>query len=67
MPCLPNLGSKAPDFTVNTTFGPINLSDYCGKWVVLFSHPGDFTQYALLNLYALRSIIMNLKREILNL
>ena len=31
MPCLPNLGSKAPDFTVNTTFGPINLSDYCGK------------------------------------
>ena len=43
MPCLPNLGSKAPDFTVNTTFGPINLSDYCGKWVVLFSHPGDFT------------------------
>ncbi|WP_455543019.1 peroxiredoxin, partial [Intestinibacter sp.] len=43
MPCLPNLGSKAPDFTVNTTFGPINLSDYTGKWVVLFSHPGDFT------------------------
>ena len=43
MPCLPNLGSKAPDFTVNTTFGPINLSDYAGKWVVLFSHPGDFT------------------------
>ena len=42
MPCLPNLGSKAPDFTVNTTFGPINLSDYCGKWVVLFSHPGDY-------------------------
>ncbi|MCI6736839.1 MAG: peroxiredoxin [Intestinibacter sp.] len=43
MPCLPNLGSKAPDFTVNTTFGPINLSDYKGRWVVLFSHPGDFT------------------------
>lgn len=43
MPCLPNLGAKAPDFTVNTTFGPIKLSDYTGKWVVLFSHPGDFT------------------------
>ena len=43
MPCLPSLGGKAPDFTVNTTFGPINLSDYCGRWVVLFSHPGDFT------------------------
>lgn len=43
MPCLPSLGSKAPDFSANTTFGPIKLSDYKGKWVVLFSHPGDFT------------------------
>lgn len=43
MPCLPNLGSKAPDFSADTTFGPIKLSDYKGKWVVLFSHPGDFT------------------------
>lgn len=43
MPCLPSLGSKAPDFKANTTFGPIQLSDYSGKWVVLFSHPGDFT------------------------
>lgn len=43
MPCLPNLGSKAPNFSANTTSGPIKLSDYKGKWVVLFSHPGDFT------------------------
>lgn len=43
MPCLPSLGSKAPDFAANTSFGPIKLSDYKGKWVVLFSHPGDFT------------------------
>ncbi len=43
MPCLPSLGSTAPDFEANTTFGPIKLSDYKGKWVVLFSHPGDFT------------------------
>ncbi|MGL4913923.1 MAG: peroxiredoxin [Romboutsia sp.] len=43
MPCLPSLGSKAPDFKANTTMGPIKLSDYTGKWVVLFSHPGDFT------------------------
>ena len=40
---LPSLGSKAPDFKANTTSGPIKLSDYIGKWVVLFSHPGDFT------------------------
>lgn len=43
MTCLPNLGEKAPNFKANTTFGPIELSDYAGKWVVLFSHPGDFT------------------------
>ncbi|MGL6104759.1 peroxiredoxin [Romboutsia sp.] len=43
MPCLPSLGSKIPDFKANTTLGPIQLSDYSGKWVVLFSHPGDFT------------------------
>lgn len=43
MTCLPNLGEKAPNFKANTTFGPIELCDYIGKWVVLFSHPGDFT------------------------
>lgn len=43
MPNLPNLGSKAPDFTANSTDGPIRLSDFKGKWVVLFSHPGDFS------------------------
>ncbi|SHO54015.1 peroxiredoxin [Anaerocolumna xylanovorans] len=37
------LGMKAPDFTSMTTFGQINLSDYNGHWVILFSHPGDFT------------------------
>lgn len=38
-----NIGMKAPDFTAMTTFGQINLSDYNGHWVILFSHPGDFT------------------------
>ena len=37
------IGQKAPDFTAITTFGEISLSDYKGKWLVLFSHPGDFT------------------------
>ena len=41
--CLPQLGSKAPDFEATTTMGPIKLSDYRGKWVVLFSHPNDYT------------------------
>lgn len=37
------IGQKAPDFKADTTFGKIALEDYQGKWVVLFSHPGDFT------------------------
>lgn len=38
-----SIGMTAPDFTANTTFGPIRMSDYKGNWVVFFSHPGDFT------------------------
>ena len=37
------MGQKAPDFTAVTTFGEISLNDYRGKWLILFSHPGDFT------------------------
>ena len=37
------IGEFAPDFEAVTTMGNIKLSDYKGKWVVLFSHPGDFT------------------------
>ena len=37
------IGQKAPEFDAITTFGNINLNDYKGKWLILFSHPGDFT------------------------
>ena len=37
------IGQNAPDFTAETTYGSICLDDYKGKWLVLFSHPGDFT------------------------
>ena len=37
------IGEYAPDFEAITTMGNIKFSDYRGKWVVLFSHPGDFT------------------------
>lgn len=40
---LPRLNEKAPDFRVNTTHGPRSLEDYKGKYLVLFSHPADFT------------------------
>jgi thioredoxin-dependent peroxiredoxin len=38
------LGDTAPDFTQDSTQGPIHLYDWAGdSWVVLFSHPADFT------------------------
>lgn len=38
-----SLGMQAPDFSATTTFGKMRMSDYKGKWLVFFSHPGDFT------------------------
>lgn len=40
---IPLIGEKAPEFEAVTTKGKIKLSDFLGKWVVLFSHPADFT------------------------
>lgn len=37
------IGQRAPDFAADTTYGPVKLDDYKGKWLVFFSHPGDFT------------------------
>ncbi len=40
---LPRLGEKAPDFEAVTTHGTLKLSDFMGSWLILFSHPADFT------------------------
>lgn len=40
---MPQLNAPAPDFEAKTTHGIRKLSDYNGKWLVLFSHPADFT------------------------
>ncbi len=39
----PRLNEAAPAFKANTTHGVKSLEDYRGKWLILFSHPADFT------------------------
>jgi peroxiredoxin (alkyl hydroperoxide reductase subunit C) len=42
--CMPLIGDDAPAFTAITSMGEIKFpQDYKGKWVILFSHPADFT------------------------
>lgn len=39
-----HLGDEVPNFTANTTIGPIDFYEYLGdSWGVLFSHPADYT------------------------
>ncbi|AFL75220.1 peroxiredoxin [Thiocystis violascens] len=42
-PAMPRLNEAAPAFDAPTTHGRKTLEDYRGKWLVLFSHPADFT------------------------
>ena len=41
---MPRIGDKAPEFEATTTKGPLKFSDFNkGSWVIMFSHPADFT------------------------
>lgn len=41
---MPRIGDNAPEFKAVTTQGKINFpKDFAGEWVILFSHPADFT------------------------
>lgn len=56
------LGMRAPEFEAETTMGNISLTDYAGKWLIFFSHPGDFTPVWVYNLgkYQKRLILLNI-------
>lgn len=58
---MPILGEPAPDFEALTTQGMVKLSDYKGKWLVLFSHPADFTPVCTTEFIAFSKIAEDLK------
>lgn len=58
---MPVLGEKAPDFQAVTTHGLLKLSDLEGSWVILFSHPADFTPVCTTEFIAFSEIYDDLK------
>ncbi|MGB1120783.1 MAG: peroxiredoxin [Saprospiraceae bacterium] len=68
---MPRIGDMAPDFEAVTTIGKIQLSDYAkDKWIVMFSHPADFTPVCTTEMtgFALRKEEFNaLNTELLGL
>jgi peroxiredoxin (alkyl hydroperoxide reductase subunit C) len=60
---LPLIGEKAPDFEAPTTQGLLRLSDYKGVWLILFSHPADFTPVCTTEFMAFAEIYPELKKR----
>ncbi len=59
---MPLIGETAPSFTAVTTQGEVNFpEDYKGKWVILFSHPADFTPVCTTEFMTFASMIDKFK------
>jgi peroxiredoxin (alkyl hydroperoxide reductase subunit C) len=60
---LPRLGGKAPDFEAVTTQGTFKLEDFKGTWLILFSHPADFTPVCTTEFIAFAEIYEELRKR----
>ena len=60
---LPRLGEPAPDFEAPTTYGTVRLEDYKGSWLILFSHPADFTPVCTTEFMAFAEIYEELQKR----
>ncbi len=60
---LPRLGMPAPLFEAVTTHGKIRLDDFHGNWLVLFSHPADFTPVCTTEFIAFAAIAPELRQR----
>ncbi len=60
---MPLIGDKAPQFKAVTTNGEIDFpKDYKGKWVILFSHPADFTPVCTTEFMTFASLMDDFKK-----
>jgi peroxiredoxin (alkyl hydroperoxide reductase subunit C) len=62
-PRLPRLGEPAPVFEAVTTHGPLQLADFEGSWLILFSHPADFTPVCTTEFIAFAEIYPELQKR----
>jgi peroxiredoxin (alkyl hydroperoxide reductase subunit C) len=60
---LPRLGAPAPAFEAESTHGTLRLEDFRGSWVILFSHPADFTPVCTTEFIAFARIAPELKKR----
>ncbi len=60
---LPRIGEPAPAFEAITTHGMLKLEDFKGSWLVLFSHPADFTPVCTTEFIAFAEIYPELKKR----
>ena len=60
---IPRIGESAPAFEAPTTHGVRKLEDYKGSWLILFSHPADFTPVCTTEFIAFAEIYPELKKR----